>query len=104
MAVTLTLAGIWWSLLGVGAASVLLGGAVVLASLWLYAAIFRAAILRGRRRLAITLTFVKLGALLGLGWLAFMAPGWSPDPWGFALGVTCLPVAAAWEARQVGRR
>jgi hypothetical protein len=43
--------------------------------------------------------FVKLAAFLGLGWVLF-ASGVEhrPDPIGFALGLTCFPAAAVWEA------
>jgi hypothetical protein len=74
------------------------GAGAVLVSLWLYRRLFLAAIIQGRRRLAIGLSFVKLGALLILGWWAFSSPTWAPDPVGFAVGVSCLPAAALWEA------
>lgn len=80
---------------------VLLGASVVLASLWLYALLFDAVFRTGRRRLALGLTFVKLGGFLALGWWAMSRGTGMIDPLGFALGVTCLPVAALWEALQV---
>jgi len=81
-----------------GTRGLVVGAAVVLASLWLFERLFLAAIVQGRRRLAIGLSFVKLAALLTLGWMAFSAPEFDIDPLGFAVGVTCLPVAALWEA------
>lgn len=77
---------------------ILLGAAVVSTSLWLYGRLFDAAIRTGRRRLALGLTFVKLAAFLGLGWGALVWGAGRIDPIGFALGVTCLPLAATWEA------
>jgi len=36
---------------------------------------------------------------VGLGWLAFTSRTvLRPDPIGFALGLTCFPLAAVWEA------
>jgi len=87
-----------------GARGVLVGGAVVLGSVWLLARLFEAAIVTGRRRLAMALTFVKLTAFLALGWIAFTVPSSAPDPLGFAVGVTTLPIAAVWEALEVRRR
>jgi hypothetical protein len=53
-------------------------------------------------RLAIALLFVKLATFLGLGWLAFAAGrALRPDPIGFAVGITCFPAAAVWEALRV---
>ncbi len=83
---------------GLGPGGVLLGGAMMGLSLALYAAIFQLAVVGGRRRLAIGLLFAKLAAFLGLGWLAFASGSVRPDPLGFALGVTCCPAAAVWEA------
>jgi hypothetical protein len=74
------------------------GATVVVISLWLYRQLFLAAIIQGRRRLAIGLSFVKLAGLLILGWWVFSGPTWAPDPVGFAVGVSCLPAAAVWEA------
>ena len=103
VAVTLLAATLWSLLVGRGATGVLLGGAVVLASVWSFARIFTAAILTGRRRLATALTFVKLALFLVLGWFAFSAPTWAPHPVAFAVGVSCLPAAALWEALEVRR-
>lgn len=100
---TILLGAVSWLVAG-HASGVLAGGAVVLGSVWLLEQLFRAAIVTGRRRLAMALTFVKLAAFLGLGWIAFTVPSWVPDPLGFAVGVSTLPVAAVWEALEVRRR
>jgi hypothetical protein len=43
--------------------------------------------------------FVKLAAFLGLGWLVFVASEtYRPDPLGFVVGISCMPVAVVWEA------
>ena len=86
------------------ASGVFAGGAIVLGSVWLLERLFNAAIVTGRRRLAMAMTFVKLAAFLGLGWIAFTVPSWVPDPLGIAVGVSTLPVAAVWEALEVRRR
>lgn len=85
------------------AGGVLLGGGVIGLSLLLYAATLRALVVGGPSRLAIGLLFAKLAALLTLGWLAFSGLPYRPDPMGFALGVSCLPAAAVWEALRVRR-
>jgi hypothetical protein len=87
-----------WTTGWLPAGGVAAGAAVVVISLWLYRQLFLAAIIQGRRRLAIGLSFVKLAGLLILGWWAFSGPAWAPDPVGFAVGVSCLPAAALWEA------
>jgi hypothetical protein len=85
-----------------GAGGVLLGGGAIGLSVLLYAAASGFILRPGRRRLAIGALFVKLLAFLGLGWLAFASGGdLRPDPVGFALGLTCFPVAAVWEAMRV---
>jgi len=63
-------------------------------------------VVRGRRAgLGMLLQVVKGTVLLGLGWLAFAAqPEYRPDPVGFAVGVTCLPLAALAEAGRARRR
>jgi hypothetical protein len=101
---TAACAAVWWVLVGRGAIGVLAGGTVVLASVWLLEQLFRAAIVTGRRRLAMALTFAKLAAFLGLGWIAFTVREWAPDPLGFAVGVSVLPVAALWEGLNARRR
>jgi hypothetical protein len=82
-----------------GVGGVLLGGAAIGLSVALYAAAARVLLARAGPRLAIGLLSVKLLAFLGLGWLAF-ASGREhrPDPIGFAVGITCFPAAAVWEA------
>lgn len=77
---------------------------MVLASVWLFERLFDAAVLKGRRRLAMGLLFVRLAAFLALGWIAFTAPAWVPDPIAFAVGVSTLPVASVWEAFEVRLR
>jgi len=84
-----------------GPGGVLLGGGAIGLSVVLYAAGFRAALGRGRPRLAIGILFVKLAALLGVLGLVFTARQPRPDPLGFAVGVSCFVVAAVWEALQV---
>ena len=81
-----------------GAGGVALGGGLMGLSLSLYAVLFRLVVRGGRPRLAIGLLFAKLAAFLGLGWLAFASGSERPDPLGFALGVTCCPVAVVWWA------
>ncbi len=105
-----------WGLLAVAAAAatvagtpgvggVLLGGGVIGLSVLLYAIGLRAMLKRTGARLAIGMLFVKLLAFLGLGWLVFVARrDWHPDPIGFALGLTCFPAAAVWEALRVQGR
>jgi hypothetical protein len=77
---------------------ILLGGGAIGLSTFLYAAGFAVVMRRGSPRLAIGILFVKLAAFLGLGWLVFSSREYRPDPMGFALGVSCLPTAAVWEA------
>lgn len=81
-----------------GVGGVLLGGGAIGLSTFLYAAGFKVVMRRGSPRLAIGILFVKLAAFLGLGWLVFSLGEYRPDPMGFALGVSCLPTAAVWEA------
>jgi hypothetical protein len=98
-AVAVTAAG------GARVGGVLLGGGAIGLSVELYAAALRRMLRRQRPRLAIALLSVKLLAFLGLGWLAFASGrDYRPDPIGFALGLTCFPVAVVWEAmRSRGR-
>ena len=77
---------------------VLLGGGAIGLSVAAYGVALDALVRRGRRRLAIGILFVKLAALLGLGSLALASRRFHPDPIGFAVGVSCFPVAAVWEA------
>ena len=82
-----------------GLGGVLLGGGAIGLSLLLYAAGLGPLVRRRCPRLAIGVLFVKLLTLVGLGWLAFTSRHvLRPDPIGFALGLTCFPVAAVWEA------
>ena len=83
---------------------IVIGGTAIGLSLFLYAAGFSVVLRRGSRRLAIGILFVKLVAFLGLGWLVFSASeALRPDPLGFAVGVSCMPVAAVWEAVRARR-
>ncbi len=84
-----------------GAGGVALGGVAIGLSVLLTAAGLRAVLLRSGPRLAIGLLSVKLLLLLGLGWLAFAKGVGRPDPIGFALGVSCFPISAVWEALRV---
>jgi hypothetical protein len=82
---------------------VVLGGGVIGSSVLLYALGLGAVLRRGRLRLAIALLFVKLVLLLGVVWVVF---GWARgrvDAAAFALGVSCFPAAAVWEAMRAGR-
>jgi hypothetical protein len=86
-----------------GAGAVVLGGGVISLSTLVNIVGLRTMVTRARpRRLAIALLSVKLLAFLGLGCLAF---AWGrehhPDPIGFAVGITCFPAAAVWEAMRV---
>ena len=82
-----------------GVGGVLIGGSAIGVTVLLYAAAFGMLTDPKRRRLAIGVLFVKLAALLGLGWLV-LGSGIeiTPDPLGFAAGLTCFPAAAIWEA------
>ena len=79
------------------------GGAAIGLSLFLYAAVFTVVLRRASPRLAIGILFVKLVAFLGLGWLVLASEELRPDPLGFAVGVSCMPVAAVWEAVRARR-
>ena len=82
-----------------GVGGVLLGGGFIGLSVLLYSAGLRALLGRVGPRLAIALLFAKLLAFLGFGWLAFASGReYRPDPIGFAVGITCFPAAAVWEA------
>ena len=68
-------------------------------SVVIYALGFKVLFRRTGAQLAIGMLFVKLAAFLGLGWLLFTSGvEHRPDPIGFALGLTCFPAAAVWEA------
>jgi hypothetical protein len=83
---------------------IVVGGATIGLSLFLYAAGFTVVLRRASPRLAIGILFVKLVAFLGLGWLVFSASEeLRPDPLGFAVGLSCMPVAAVWEAVRARR-
>ena len=85
-----------------GAGGVVVGGAAIGASVLAYAGGVRLLLRGPHPRLAIGLLFVKLLAFLGLGWFAFASGRENRlDPIGFALGITCFPAAAVWEAVRV---
>ncbi len=77
---------------------ILVGGGVVGVLTLIHAGALTVMLRRGSNRLAVLIVAVKFAASLGLAWLAFSAGDLRPDPLGFALGVTCLPVAAVCEA------
>ncbi len=85
-------------LAGVSPEGVAAGGVAIGLLTFLYATAFLAALRRGSLRLALVILFVKVSALMGLGWLVLTSSAWRPDPVGFTIGVSCLPVAAVWEA------
>jgi hypothetical protein len=88
-----------------GVGGILTGGATIGLSVLLYSVGLRAMVRRARPRLAIGLLFVKLAALVGLGWLVLAAGrDRRPDPVGFAVGLTCFPAAAVWEALRARAR
>ena len=87
-----------------GVGGIVLGGGVIGLSLVVYSVALRTLLRGSRPQLAIGLLFVKLAAFLGVGWLALTSGGYRPDPIGFALGITCFPVAAVWEAVRVRGR
>ena len=83
---------------------VVVGGAAIGLSSLLYAAVFLAVLRRRSGRLAFGILSVKFAAFLGLGWLVFAASeAYRPDPVGFVVGVSCMPVAAVWEAIRARR-
>ena len=82
----------------VGAGGVLLGGGMMGLSVAVYDALYRLVVQGGRRRLAIGLLFAKVAAFVGMGWLAFASERVRVDPLGFAIGVTCFPLAVVWTA------
>lgn len=96
MALAATAAGVFGR---PGLGGVLLGGGAMGIVVVAYEAAARAVLGSGRPSLAIGLLFVKLAAFLGLGWWALASgDAYRPDPLGFALGITCFPAAAVWEA------
>lgn len=100
----LTAAAVAWLAGRPGPGGVLLGGGLIWLSLFAYAVVFRSLLRGARPRLAIIVLSVKLLALLGLTWLAFSVHEPRPDPIGFAIGVSCMPGAALWEALGTRKR
>ena len=84
-----------WTVGRVGATSVLLGGGLIWANVWLFKQLFGFLVRRqpARQRLAIALLFAKLPLLWGLFWLSARARLIAVDGVGLAAGVTCFPVA-----------
>jgi len=81
----------WWG--------IAVGGAAIGVSTFLYATLFAVVVKGASRRLAFWMLFVKLATFLGLGWLVFAASEtYRPDPLGFVVGVSCMPIAVVWEA------
>lgn len=76
-----------------GPGGTLLGAAAMGLALWAYGAVLAVVLRRGSPRLAMVLLSAKFLAFLGLGWLALGASRQGPDPLGFAVGVTCFPMA-----------
>ncbi len=89
---------------GVLAASVLMGGGLMWASVWLYKQLFVGFVRRRpeRRRLAIALLFAKLPLLWGLLWVTARTRLVALDGLGLAAGITCFPLAVVCVA--LGRR
>ena len=83
---------------------VLFGAALVASSLWIYAVVLDAVLRRGDRRLALSLTFVKLCGFLGLSWWAMRWGAGAIDPLGVAARITCLPLAGLWGAIETRRK
>ena len=77
---------------------VVVGGAVIGASVLLNTLTFHFGVRRPNARVAIGILSVKLLASLLLVWWLVTYVGWRPDPTGFAIGVTCWLVAALWDA------
>jgi hypothetical protein len=89
-----------------GATSVLFGGALIWANLWLFKQLFGFLVRRQptRQRLAIALLFAKLPVLWGLFWLVARARLIVIEGAGLAAGITCFPAAVvlvvlAWRPR-----
>lgn len=80
---------------------VLVGGAAIGVSTAIWASSIDVILRGGRVRLAVGIVFVKVAAVLALGWLALYGGAYRPDPVGFSIGVTCLPIAAVIEAIRV---
>ena len=76
-------------------ASVMLGGALIWVSVWLFRQLFAHVIQPrpARRRLAIALLFAKLPLLWGLLWLITWARLVVLNGLGLAAGITCFPAA-----------
>jgi hypothetical protein len=82
---------------------ILVGGAAIGLLTLIHAGALTVMLRRGSTRLAVAVVAVKFAASLGLAWLALSAGDLRPDPVGFALGLTCLPVAVVCEAIRARR-
>ncbi len=99
---TAGVAAVAWSVVGLPLAwGVLVGGAAIGLSTVIWAGSLDVIMRGGRVRLAVGIIFVKVAAVLALGWLALYGGAYRPDPVGFSIGVTCLPIAAILEAIRV---
>lgn len=97
-ALVVAVAAVVWVLGLPWAWGVLVGGAAIGLSTAIWAASINVILRGGRVRLAVGIVFVKVAAVLALGWLALYGGAYRPDPVGFTIGVTCLPIAAVCEA------
>lgn len=77
---------------------IVVGGALIGGSTAVYAIGLLPLVKRGSTTLAIGVLFVKLAALLAVGWAVISRDSYGIDPIGFAVGVTCMPIASVWEA------
>ena len=103
-----------WALVGLAAAAawlagkpwvwgILLGGGAIGLLTLIQAGTLTVMLRRGSTRLAVLIIAVKFAASLGLAWLALSAGDLRPNPVGFAIGLTCLPVAVVCEAIRARR-
>jgi hypothetical protein len=84
-----------WASGALGPGSIVLGGGLMAANVWIFKRLFAFMVRRPpRSRLAIALLFAKLPALLALLWLVARARIVTLDGVGVAVGVTCFPLAA----------
>lgn len=87
-------AGLWFGGTSL-AASVLFGGGLIWANVWLFKRLFSSVVASGpgRHRLAIALLFAKLPLLWALAWWVATWRLIQVDGVGLAAGITCLPAA-----------
>ena len=84
-----------------GPGGVAVGGAAMGLAVAAYGAALGVVLRRSSGALAMILLFAKFLAFLGLGWLVLGGSMRGPDPLGFAVGVTCFPIATVWGALSV---